>query len=102
MLYPQKPKDPQAVSDYEFAWGRPHAGEPPWLQPGETIQSETITIIPSGQLNLEQSDITNGGTSVTVWLSQGNLGVTYTVRCRVVTSASRTDVRSMSVVVQNR
>ena len=101
MLYETKLKDPQAVLDYEFAWAKAHKGESPWLQPGETIQTETITITPSG-LTLEQSDITAAGTSVTVWLSQGTLGVTYTVRCRVVTSASRTDVRSMSVLLQNR
>lgn len=101
MLYPRKPKDPQAVVDFEFAWGRDHAGQPPWLQPGENIQSETITISPAG-LTLEQSDITNAGQSVTVWLSQGADGTDYTVRCRIVTTESRTDVRSMIVEVQNR
>lgn len=101
MLYPRKPKDPQAVLDYEFSWGREHGGQPPWLQPGETIQSDTITISPAG-LTLESSDITAGGQSVTVWLSQGTAGTTYTVRCRVVTTASRTDVRSMTVEVENR
>lgn len=101
MLYPRKPKDPQAVLDYEFAWGKEHGGQPPWLQPGEYIQSETITISPSG-LTLESSDITNGGQSVTVWLSQGTAATTYTVRCRIVTTESRTDVRSMTVDVQNR
>ncbi|MGW2666116.1 phage fiber-tail adaptor protein [Nocardia tengchongensis] len=101
MLYAQKVKDPLAVLDYEFAWGREHGGEPPWLQPGEFVQTETITISPAG-LTLESSDITAGGQSVTVWLSQGTTGTTYTVRCKVVTTESRTDVRSMSVLVQNR
>ncbi|WP_433568075.1 hypothetical protein ACQP1O_43305 (plasmid) [Nocardia sp. CA-151230] len=94
-------KDPLAVLDYKFTFGQDHAGAPPWLQPGEVIQTETITISPS-DLTLESSDITDAGTAVTVWLSQGTAGATYTVRCKVVTSESRTDVRSMTLDVQNR
>lgn len=101
MLYPLKYKDPQAVLDYKFEWAKEHAGQPPWLQPGETIQTETITVSPS-DLTVESSDITDAGTTVTVWLSQGTVSTTYTVRCRIVTSESRTDIRSMSLVVQNR
>lgn len=102
MLYPKRFKDPQAVLDYQFNWGEGARGEPAWLQDGETVQTETITISPAGSLELDASDITNSGRSVTFWLTGGTAGTSYTVRCRIVTNASRTDVRSMTVVVQNR
>ncbi|MGW4719809.1 phage fiber-tail adaptor protein [Nocardia sp. NPDC004260] len=101
MLYPRKIKDPAAVLDYKFTWGQVHLDEPPWLQDGETVQSHSITISPSG-LTVESSDITDSAKAVTVWLSGGTLNTTYTVRCQVVTSASRTETRSMTISVQNR
>ncbi|WP_228002126.1 phage fiber-tail adaptor protein [Nocardia australiensis] len=101
MLYPKKFKDPQAALDYKFSWGEVHRGDPPWLQPGETIQTETITVSPSG-LTVESTDITDSGRAVTVWLSGGTVNTSYTVRCRIVTNSSRTDVRSMTISIQNR
>ncbi|MFC8531951.1 hypothetical protein [Nocardia sp. NPDC057227] len=101
-LFPHKFKDPLAVLDFKFTWGQVHRDDPPWLQPGEVIQTATITISPSGGLALESSEITDSGKAVTAWLSGGTAGASYTVRCRIVTSASRTDVRSMTLVVQNR
>lgn len=102
LLLPRRYKDPQAVLDFKFAWGQTHRNDPPWLQDDEVIQTKAVTISPSGGVELESSDITDDGRSVTAWLSGGVAGTAYTVRCRIVTSASRTDVRSMTLVVENR
>lgn len=100
--YPVKFKDPEAVLDFRFTWGVSDRNDPPWLADGESIQTATITISPDDTLEVESDSITDDGKSVTVWLSGGTDGSRYTVRCRIVTTASRTDVRSMTVDVQPR
>lgn len=95
-------KDPDAVLDYRFDWapltnGR---GRSDWLASGETITSRTI-VAESG-ITVDSSSITDAGTSVTVWLSGGTAGVDYEVTCRVTTSESRTDDRTMTVMVRQR
>lgn len=84
-------KDPDAVLDYYFDWSE-------WLATGETISSNTITV-PTGITKDSDSATT---TKVTVWLSGGTDGTTYTVACKIVTSAGRTDERSIDVHVMNR
>lgn len=87
-------KDPNSVLDYKFSWAS-------WLATGETIASKTVTVSPTG-LTADSSTITDTNTSVTVWLSGGTAGKTYDVACKIVTSASRTDERTMRIVVENR
>ena len=84
-------KDPQAVLDYAFDWGD-------WLDSGETIASTTITVA-SGLT--KDSDSESDGI-VTIWLSGGTAGTSYTVACKIVTSSSRTDERSITIMVINR
>ena len=100
-------KDPQAVLDYKFDW-KPltnGSGDTDWLDTAETITTATITISPSvavtGLIKDSQS-LTDTDTSVTVWLSSGTNNVNYTVACKIVTNALRTDERSITICVKNR
>lgn len=97
-------KDPNAVLDFKFDWkpltnGTP-GGESDWLATGETISSKTITA--SSGITVDSSSLTDTNTSVTVWLSGGTAGATYTVACKIVTNAGRTDERSIEIKVEQR
>ena len=95
-------KDPDAVLDFRWDWapltnGR---GRSNWLAAGETIT--TRTIVAEAGITVDSSSITDTGTSVTAWLSDGTDGEDYTVTCRVTTSAGRTDDRTIVVLVRER
>ena len=98
-------KDPQAVLDYTFDWKAETNGtngaDWDWLAAGETITSRVITISPTG-LTKDSDSLTDSNTSVTVWLSGGAPGIDYTVSCKIGTSSSRTDERSITVQVVHR
>lgn len=84
-------KDADAVLDYTFNWSD-------WLAEGETISTFVIT---------EDTGITSATESqvdgvVTYWLSGGTVGTTYRVACKIVTSAGRTDERSVYIKVVQR
>lgn len=84
-------KDPQAVLPWEFDWSD-------WLEVGETISSATVTVATG--LTLQSQS--NTSTVVTVWLSGGTLGATYTVACRVTTSLAKVDERTLAVRITDR
>jgi hypothetical protein len=84
-------KDPDSVLDFKFDWSE-------WLEAGETISSYVVTV-PSG-ITKESDSKTDD--SVTAWLSGGTAGTSYIVACKIVTSESRTDERSMRIVVADR
>ena len=97
-----KIKDPDAVLDFKFDFktetnGRGFAD---WLESGETITSHVITV--ESGLTKDSSSITDTGTTVSVWLSGGTAGVEYTVACKIVTSAGRTDERTRTISVVER
>jgi len=97
-----KIKDPDAVLDFKFDFktetnGRGFAD---WLESGETITSATITV--ESGLTKDSKSITDTGTTVSVWLSGGTAGVEYTVACKIVTSAGRTDERTGTISVEER
>jgi hypothetical protein len=100
-------KDPQAVLDYKFDW-KPltnGSGDTDWLDTAETITSATITISPSVAVTgliLDSQALTDTSTSVTIWLSSGTDYTDYTVACKIVTNALRTDERSIVIKVRNR
>jgi hypothetical protein len=83
-------KDPSAVLDYKFDWAT-------WL--GVDAISSYVLAVQSG---LVQASASNTITSVTVWLSGGTAGQSYSVACRIVTAAGRTDERTISILVQDR
>jgi hypothetical protein len=84
-------KDPSAVLDYQWDWSA-------WLGTGETIASHVVTAA-TGLTKASDSATT---TTVTAWLSGGTAGTDYNVVCRIVTSASRTDERTIVIAVQER
>ena len=83
-------KDPDAVLDYAIDWSR-------WLG-SDTIQTSTWTV-PSG---LTEVSSEHTSTTVTIWLSGGTAGQTYTVTNRIVTAGGRTDERSIYIRVEQR
>jgi len=90
-------KDPDAVLDYVFDWkaktNQPLvSGLTDWLASDETISSHVITA--AAGITVDSSALSDTNTSVTVWLSGGTAGTNYTVACKIVTSASRTDERT--------
>lgn len=97
-------KDPNAVLDYKFDWAPltngADGGSSDWLASGETISTKTITV--STGLTEDSSAITDTNTSVTVWLSGGTAGTSYTVACKIATSDSRTDERTITINVRDR
>ena len=95
-------KDPEAVLDYKFDFANTTNGgdKPDWLESGETISTRTVTV--DSGITKDSDSITDAGTSVTVWLSGGTAGQNYKVVCRIVTSASRTDERTMIIQVRER
>jgi len=98
---PTYEKDPSAVLDYKFDWkpktnGR---GFKDWLTSGETIS--TITITASAGITVDSSSITDSSTTATVWLSGGTANTSYTIACKIVTSASRTDERTITIDVKD-
>ena len=84
-------KDPSAVLDYTWSWSS-------WLASGETIASHTVT----ADTGITKASDSATSSAVTAWLSGGTAGVDYTVLCQIVTSASRTDERSIVIHVKNR
>ena len=84
-------KDPSAVLDYVFDWTE-------WLATGETIADHTIT----ADTGITVDSSTEDDGKVTVWLSGGTAGINYKVACLIVTSAGRTDERTIWIKVTNR
>ena len=102
-------KDPDAVLDYKWDWkaetnGTGTSGD--WLAAAETIAaaSHTITVTPvtASPLTVDSSSQTDTNTSVTAWLSGGLAGTEYEVACLIVTSASRTDERTIKIKCEER
>jgi hypothetical protein len=83
-------KDPNAILDYTFDWD-------PWLDVGETISSHTATVV-----GAVKDSSANSTTAVTIWVSGGTADTTATVACRIVTSAARTDERTIALRIQDR
>jgi hypothetical protein len=99
-------KDPDAVLDYKWDWAAltNGSGTSDWLAAAETIATLTITVTPAtvSPLTVDSSSRTDANTSVTVWLSSGLAGTEYDVACEIVTSAARTDERTMKIKVEER
>jgi len=95
-------KDPDAVLDYVFDWAASTngTGSSDWLAAGETISTKTVTA--DTGITVASSSLTDANTSVTVWLSGGTAGTAYSVACKIATSASRTDERTMTIRVEQR
>jgi len=88
------PKDPSAILDYKIDWSK-------WLGT-DTISSKSGSVTWSVPKGLTTQRTSNNQTSATIWLSGGSLGSTYHVRCKIVTTAGRTDERSFDIFIMNR
>jgi len=89
-------KDADADLDWVFDWSD-------WLASGETIATYPIAVdtgITLGTGLKAPSSSTDG--KVTIWLSGGAAGTTYKVACRITTSATREDERTIRVKVLER
>ena len=84
-------KDPDAVLDYAFDWSD-------WLASSEAISSHTVT----AEAGITKDSDAESGGIVTVWLSAGTAGNTYTVACEIVTDGGRTDERTVEIRVARR
>jgi len=80
-------KDPNAVLDYAIDWSS-------WLGT-DTISTSAWTVA-SGITKTGESKTS---TKATIWLSGGTAGVTYELTNRIVTTAGRTDDRTIGIVV---
>lgn len=85
-------KDPNATLDFGFDWSQ-------WLDSGETILAYVITP-EDGITKLSDGSTVSG--SVIVWLSSGSAGERYSVACKITTSGSRIDERTIKIDVRNR
>jgi len=85
-------KDPDAELDYAVDWST-------WLATGENISTYVVTA-DSSLITISTHSISSA--VVTAWLSGGNVGQTYNVSVKVVTSGSRTDERSFKVKIKER
>ena len=83
-------KDPDAVLDYLWDWTA-------WLD-GDTITSAIATA--DAGLTVESSS--NTTTAVTVWVSGGTAGETYSLTCTIDTAGGRTDERTSRIRVRAR
>lgn len=84
-------KDPEAVLDYAFDWSD-------WLEDDETISSHDVTV----GTGLTKDSAGESAGMVTAWLSGGTHNEDYIVACKVTTSLSRTDERSINIRVRER
>ena len=66
----------------------------------ETILTKTVTV--DDGITKDSDALSDTDTSVTVWLSGGTAGVDYEVACKIVTSASRIDERTIKIQVRER
>ena len=83
-------KDGAATLDYTVDWSA--------FLGTDTIATAVVTT-PAGLTEL--SEVTTP-TKVTVWLSGGTVGQSYTVVCRITTVAGRIDERSILIRVRDK
>lgn len=84
-------KDPQSTVDYKIDWSA-------YLE-GATITGSSWNIDPAGLSITLQS---NTPTTTTVWLAGGSTGERYTARNTISTSTGQTDVRGITIKVEQR
>lgn len=86
-------KDPDATLDYTFDWSS-------WLEDGETISTQTVTT-PAG---ITEDSVAASTSAVTVWLSGGTAGTTYSIACKITTdnSPQRIDERTIKIQIKDR
>lgn len=101
-------KDPQDRVDYGWDWDGSAADGGPWLKEGETVTTSTWTIethdgdLSPLALDTAKGGATHDGTTTTIWLMGGTLGLNYDVTNHVVTSDGREVDRTLNISVRKR
>lgn len=91
-------KDPDARLDYLIQWSA-------WLASGDSIASVTWSVTSGDGALLVCSGSyapSVSGTTSTVWLEGGTVGVDYAVRARITTTLGRIDDRTLIIRVRAR
>ena len=88
-----KTKSVNSVLPYGWNWAD-------WLSEGETIASYVITVSPSGTLAIDSDTTTSGCVLATI--SGGTSGSRYDILCKIITSASYVDERTLKIDVTQR
>jgi hypothetical protein len=88
-------KDAHADLDFVFDWSD-------WLASSETIASQVITVDTGLTEGTGAKATSQSAGKVTVWLSGGTAGTTYNVACKITTSDSRIDERTIKIRVLQR
>ena len=85
---------------FDFAALTNGTGTTDFLQNGETISSQTVTV--DAGIVLGSTVITDTNTSVTLWLTStaGVVNTAYWVKCKIVTSLGRTAIRYRKVTIR--
>lgn len=83
-------KDPNAILDYVNDWSD-------WLISDTIVTSSWI--VPSG---ITKDDEAQSTTTATIWLSGGTVNTDYSVVNRIVTTAGRTEDRTITIRVRQR
>ena len=83
-------KDPESLLDYQVDWAT-------WLVT-DTISS-VVWAVPTG---ITQDSVSTTTTKATIWLSGGTVAIDYTIECKILTAAGRTDERRFVVKVRER
>ena len=84
-------KDPNSTLDYLVNWST-------WLQVGEVITDHEV--VKQGSIVIDSS--TNDDTTVTVWISGGQIGEYTQVTTRVSTNQGRIEDKTFRLVVKER
>lgn len=84
-------KDPDARLDWSWDWTD-------WLAEDETITDHEI-MAPDG-ITIDSSS--RAGGVVTAWVKDGDVGESYSLVCRIETSAGRVDDRRITLRVRQR
>ena len=92
-------KDAHADLDWVFNWNDTTS---PWLATGETITTFTVTVPTGLTLGTGTKAPSQSIGKVTYWVSGGTIGQSYRVACKITTSASRIDERTMRISVLER
>ena len=88
-------KDSDADLDYKFDW---NDDSDPWLATGETISSHVIT----AETGITAYNDSEADGTVKIWVKEGTAEGNYTIACRIVTNAARTDERTIIINCRNQ
>lgn len=83
-------KDPNAILDYVFDWGK-------WL--AAVAPADTIASISTIETGVTVNSSSFSGSIVTIWVQGGSVGSAASVTCRINTAAGRTDDRTLHFTI---